>query len=227
MCGRFAQYTPASEVARHFEVDPQNVLLLDWQPRYNLAPSEQAMVVRQVDNGTRLLQAMRWGLMPHWAKPGDDMPHPINARAETVDSKPFFRSAFGSHRCLIPCDGFYEWKAVSGGKQPYFIRLKDEAPFALAGLWDHWEGEGDETDTFTILVTEANKLLHPVHDRMPVILPRSQWGAWLSPATPKNEVKTLLQPYPSTSMTMHEVSRRVNRAGQEGPDLIAPAKAHR
>lgn len=211
MCGRFAQYTPPLAVASRFEVDPQHVLILDWAPRYNLAPSEQAMVVHLgAEEDGRVLEMMTWGFIPHWARDAEDMPHAINARAETVDSKPMFQNAFGSRRCLIPCDGFYDWKALKDRKHPYLIRLKEDGPFALAGLWDHHTDTKGQVATFTILVTAANDLQKSVHDRMPVILAQRDWDAWLSPATRKDAAKVLLKPFPPGLMTMHEVSRRVN-----------------
>ena len=124
MCGHFTQSSPTASVAQRFKVDTQRVLVQDWQPRYNLAPSQSAMVVRTGSDGARQLEAMSWGFVPGWAKDLQGMPRPINARAETVESKSMFRGAFRSHRCLIPCDGFYEWQATSGGKQPHFIRMQ-------------------------------------------------------------------------------------------------------
>ena len=147
-------------------------------PRYNIAPTQDAPVVRQTkDADEREMDMLRWGLVPSWSQGPDSGYSMINARAETVATKPAFRSAFRFRRCLVPADGFYEWRKVAGRKQPYRITVKDGEPFAFAGLWEHWTGpDGYVVQSFTIVVTEANELLRPIHDRMPVILDPADYG---------------------------------------------------
>jgi len=148
----------------------------------------------------------------------------INARAETVDQKPAYRGPFRYRRCLIPTEGFYEWKAEKGGKQPYLIRMRSGEPFALAGLWDHWQDpHGSELESCTVIVTDANALIAPVHDRMPVILPKEAWDVWLDPHTPDTaQLKALLRPFDPGLMAAHPVSRAVNNTRNDDPSLIEP-----
>ncbi len=165
MCGRFTLRTPTHRLAEAFGVRD----LPNLPPRYNIAPTQDAAVVRPGPEGeARELAMLRWGLVPSWSE-GPSAYSMINARAETVATKPAFRAAFRHRRCLVPADGFYEWQRVDGGKQPYLVELASGEPFAFAGLWEHWEG-GDVIESFTIIVTEANELLRPIHERMPVIL---------------------------------------------------------
>jgi putative SOS response-associated peptidase YedK len=166
----------------------------------------------------------RWGLIPFWAKDEKIGYRTINARAETVDSKPAFRAAFRRRRCLIPASGFYEWQAGPQGKQPYCIHPKYRPLFALAGLYEHWrDGTGQEIDSCTILVTQANPLIQPVHDRMPVILRPENYAAWLDPHTQDPAIlKPLLRPTPSDEIDLYPVSKRVNSPKNDDPQCIAP-----
>lgn len=162
--------------------------------------------------------------MPRWAKEPGTGTRLINARSETVSEKPAFREAFRLRRCLIPASGFYEWAAPAGGrKQPFYFGMKDERLFAFAGLWERW-GEGRDTvESCTILTTEANEVLAPVHDRMPVILRESDYGLWLDAGVTKaDQLTPLLRPYPASEMTAHPVSTRVNDPRHDGEDLLAP-----
>jgi putative SOS response-associated peptidase YedK len=179
--------------------------------------------VRRASNGRVELVEVRWGLVPRWAKDPSIGARMINARAETVVEKPAFRNAFRRHRCLLPADGFYEWKALAGGKQPVHIGMKDGRPFGLAGLYERWLApDGAVLDTCTIVTTDANALLRPLHDRMPVIIAPSEYARWLDPA---NEPTDLLAPYPPDAMTWHPVSARVNAVRNDDPSLIEPAEA--
>jgi putative SOS response-associated peptidase YedK len=235
MCGRYALTTPPAQVAALFELS--GALPPDWRPRYNIAPGQDVPVVHaeadaDTDSIARVLDPMRWGLVPHWAPDPAAGPAPINARSETAATRPAFREPFRHRRCLLPCDGFYEWKKLDPDgrrKQPMFIRLAGGGTFALAGLWDRWRprdgaGDGDgarELRTCTVLTTDANDLLRPIHDRMPVILPHEHWATWLDPRiTDPARVQGLLRPFPADRLEAWPVSTAVNRPANDGPDLI-------
>jgi len=219
MCGRFTLAVPAEQVAAQFQLPTAPELA----PRYNIAPTQQIAVVRAGDAG-RTLSMMRWGLVPSWAKELSIGARMINARAETAAEKPAFRSAMKQRRCLIPADGFYEWQAQPGGKQPFHIRMADGRPFAFAGLWEQWRTpEGQWLETCTILTTSANELMRQLHDRMPVIIPPEQYALWLDPALHDTEpLQELLTPYPAEEMTARPVSKAVNKVGNDDPSLLAP-----
>ncbi len=209
MCGRFALYSDPFTLARRFEADAPPEL----SPRYNVAPSQNIHIVR--DEGEKRHFALaRWGLIPHWAKDIKIGYSTINARAETVASKPAFRSAFRHRRCLIPADGFYEWQTIPGSKvkQPWFIALRDREPMAFAGLWERWQSpEGEELESCSIIVTEANEIMRPIHDRMPVILAPGDWDAWLEPdAKDAGGLQGLLKPYSAEGMAAWPVTTKVN-----------------
>ncbi len=220
MCGRFTLRTPAHRLAEAIGAHE----LPNLPPRYNIAPTQDAAVVRRPREGEgRELAMLRWGLVPPWSEGPDSGYSMINARAETIATKSAFRSAFRHRRCLVPADGFFEWQKVDGRKQPYLVELSDGEPFAFAGLWEHWEGlGGDVIDSFTIIVTEANELLRPIHDRMPVILDPPDYDLWLEggPAVAR-AAHDLLQPYPAERMVAHPVSRRVNNPRHDDPECIA------
>ena len=226
MCGRFALNTPPKYLAEQFRLDE----IADLSPRYNIAPTQDvAVVLAAPESKARKLVLMKWGLIPRWAKDTAMASKMINARAETAHEKPTFKPALKHRRCLIPADGFYEWKKNGGGKQPFFIRLKEEKPFAFAGLWDRWEGQiGDEESTIescTILTTSANDLMKPLHDRMPVILDPRDYDLWLDPAVEDaDKVRPLLVPYPPALMTSFPVSTHVNSPRYDDPLCIAPAE---
>ena len=221
MCGRYTLKTPIDVVAEHFGIEEYPASLA---PSYNIAPTQQVTAVVEEDEN-RKLEMFRWGLVPSWAKDpaiGNKM---INARAETVAEKPSFRSAFKKRRCLIVADGFYEWqKAADGGKQPYHFRMKDSSPFAFAGLWETWNGYGEEVRSCSIITTDANDLMREIHHRMPVILPAENYAAWLDPGFDEKEaLRDLLKPYPSEAMEAYAVSRRVNRPANNEPGVVEPA----
>lgn len=196
--------------------------------RYNVAPTQDVPVVRAVGGGGRELATPRWGLVPPWAKEASFGAKLINARAETVDRLPSFRAAFRRRRCLVAADGFYEWrKTEKGPKQPYLIELADGQPFAFAGLWERWEKspDGRPLETCTIITTEANPLLRPIHDRMPAILAPASQDAWLDwEGFDVERAKALLNPYPAEAMAAHPVSPRVNDVKNDDPACIERAK---
>ncbi len=219
MCGRFAFYSPTEAVVRYFNVDDAP----DIETRYNIAPTQYVPAVRDSE-GHNVLSLLRWGLVPFWAKDKAIGNRMINARAETVAEKPAYRAAFRRRRCLLPATGFYEWKRVADGKQPIFITMKDERPFAFAGLWESWKGEDPDNplESCTIVTTEPNKLLSEVHNRMPVILRNQDHDAWLR--APADEAAELMRPYPDDDLRFFPVSKRVNSPQNEGPENIVPVK---
>jgi putative SOS response-associated peptidase YedK len=221
MCGRYTQFSSHAKLVRLFGLNPADVP--DFPPRYNVAPTQVVAVVR-LDDGQRAFRAMRWGLIPSWAQDPRIGNSLINARAETVASKPAFRAAFRSRRCLIPTTGFYEWVPVPGAKkkQPLHIRMRDEQPFALAGLWERWRDEdGVTVESCTIITTKANELMRGIHDRMPVILAPSDYAAWLDPTTPPDVLQALLRPFSAEGMEAVSVGSYVSNARNEGPQCLA------
>jgi putative SOS response-associated peptidase YedK len=197
----------------------------ELEPRYNIAPTQSIAVVRQFEDGLRSCDLLRWGLIPSWAKDPAIGNRTINARAETVAEKPAFRAAFRRRRCLVLADGFFEWRK-EGKKQPYYIRMRDEGPFAFAGLWERWApgAEDSALETCNLITTDANELMRDMHDRMPVILPREDYGTWLDPAIQDTQqLLALLQPYKSEAMIANPVSTRVNNPKHDDAECIAPA----
>jgi putative SOS response-associated peptidase YedK len=224
MCGRFTLRTPARDLVEIFELLREP----DLSPRYNIAPTQNVAVIRQ-DGKSRQLSLMRWGLVPAWSKDPKGGPPLINARSETIATKPSFRTAFKRRRCLIPADGFYEWQkqADSKTKIPYYIRMSKDRAFAFAGLWETWHGKDDPAlDSCTIVTTEANDLMRPLHDRMPVILPEENFAQWLDPKNANvPELEGLLRPYSPREMTAFPISTLVNSARNDCPECIARASA--
>lgn len=224
MCGRYSLTLPPEAMSRLFRTTGA---LPNLAPRYNIAPTQDSAVVRLRLDGSRELALMRWGLVPPWSEGPQGAYSMINARAETVADKPAFRSAFRRRRCLVPADGFYEWRKEGRGKQPYHIRLEGGAAFAFAGLWERWEGrEGAAhrvVESFTIVVTEANALLRPIHDRMPVVLAESDYDAWLdTEGTDAEAAKALLRPFAPEEMEAYAVATRVNSPRYDDPACIEP-----
>lgn len=226
MCGRFTLTPEAiALLGEVFGVDDAPPLL----PRWNIAPTQDVGVIRLLD-GRRRLDLLRWGLIPPWTKDPKKGPLLINARADTVAEKPAFRHALKLRRALVPADGFFEWAPPPEGapktakKQPWWFRMKDEAPFALAALWETWTPpEGPEVQSFTLITTEANAVVDRVHDRMPVILPRETWSHWLDPKVREaKDVVALLRPYPAELMSARAVSQRLNSAREDDPSLVEP-----
>lgn len=224
MCGRFIQSARAGDYARIFgaTTDPGTDAL---PPRFNVAPSQPVLIVRETDPGRRTIAAVRWGLVPSWSRGPDARYSMINARAETVHRKPAYRGPFRYRRCLIPAEGFYEWRQSGSAKQPYCIRPEDsEAPLAFAGLWDLWTGpQGEELESCTIIVRAAEGPVAHVHDRMPVVLDEKAWDLWLDPSVQRAEaVLPVLDMRDARGLSVYAVSRRVNSPVNEGPDLMAP-----
>ena len=226
MCGRFAQCSDPDALARHFGLDTETGLAV--QPRYNVAPTQPILAMRlKADDQRPEWVRLRWGLVPSWSKGPDNRYSMINARAETVADKPAYRTAFARRRCLIPADAFYEWRSGEDGKVPHAIRRKDREPFAMAGLWEHWTGaDGSEIDSCTLIVTDANRLLAPIHDRMPVILEPADYRVWLDnkPAS-QGLLQALLKPTDPIGWKVYPVSRSVNSPSNDSPELLEPAAA--
>lgn len=221
MCGRYTLSSKGDEVALLFDLQEIPQLPL----RYNIAPTQETAVVRVERPGEpRRLDLLRWGLIPYWAKEAGIGNRMINARSESVAEKPAYRWSFRRKRCLIPTNGFYEWKKEGKAKQPYMIRRKDAKPFAFAGLWDRWQDpERGPLDTFTILTTDANELIRPLHDRMPVILAPTDFDLWLDPAVEDRErLEPLLVPFDSQQMETYPVSRTVNNPVNDVAECVEP-----
>lgn len=215
MCGRFAQKSSAKKVSKQFKVEEVPPLV----ERYNVAPTQPVLVVREPN--AREAVFLKWGLVPHWAKDPAIGNKLINARAETVTEKPSFREAFKRRRCLVPMEGFYEWARRGDSKRPFYFHMRDGEPFAVAGLWEQWEREGEPLETCTLLTTEANELLSGYHDRMPVILRPKDYDLWLDADERTAErLLSLLHPYSSEEMTAYAVSPMVNRPSNDSPRCI-------
>jgi putative SOS response-associated peptidase YedK len=235
VCGRFVSASAPERIAKYFGAETAVETLGE---NFNVAPTNDVYGVVADAEGERELQVFHWGLIPVWAKERKIGQRMINARAETLAEKNAFKGVFRKHRCIIPMDGFYEWAAgVDGGpvtkagklaKRPHFIHRVDDEPLAVAGLWSAWRDRADGPEapwlhTATVVTTSANATMAPVHDRMPVILPRAMWSLWLDP-TNKNidMLQKLLVPAPDDLLTMHEVSTDVNNVRNKGHDLVAP-----
>lgn len=220
MCGRYTLY--------HFEDDLDalfDVVGLNDGARYNIAPSQMVPIVRQRADGGREVLRARWGLVPHWVKdPSAFRANLINARSEGAAAKPSFRDAMRRGRCLLPASGFYEWKAAGGGKRPYYVRRRDGGALALAGLCAVWNRGAEPLLTCTILTTRPNAVVKTLHDRMPVILERSEFERWLDPRVEEpSAVEDLLDPYDAEALEAYPVARAVGNPSVDRPDLIEPA----
>ncbi|GAB4383553.1 MAG: SOS response-associated peptidase [Phycisphaerales bacterium] len=221
MCGRFTYRFTWQELARLLS-------LIDWpaehlRPRYNVAPTQPAPVVRMQQAGRRTASMLTWGLVPSWASDVAIASRMINARAESLSQKPAFRAAFARRRCLVPISGFYEWKKLGDGKrkQPFIIERDDHQPFMLAGLWERWTKGDEPLETFTIITTDANELLRPLHDRMPVILSDADLDLWLNPQhTDADALRRLLQPADPAGFRARPVSTRVNSPKYDDPSIL-------
>jgi putative SOS response-associated peptidase YedK len=223
MCGRFTQQLSSSEFARIFEAED---LAGDAGGHYNVAPTDEAAVVVQRDD-RRAIVRYRWGLVPAWANDSRTGSRAFNARAEGVATSPLFRDAFRRRRCLVPVDGFYEWLRTGSNRQPMRIHDPTGVPLALAGLWAGRRDPetGQVLRTFTIVTTRPSTFMAPIHDRMPVVVPRQSWATWLdpSPGDPA-ELRALLEPRENLTLAAHPVSKLVNNVRNNGPELIAPAE---
>ncbi len=223
MCGRYVITSTPAAIRALFGYPEQP----NFPPRYNVAPTQPIPVVRLHD-GKRRFVLMRWGLLPSWVKDPKTFSLLINARGESVIDKPAFRAAMRRRRCLVPADGFYEWRDVGGRKQPHFVHLqKTGGPFAFAGLWETWTGpNGEEMDTVAIVTTNANRTLSAIHSRMPVIVPPDAFDLWLDCAeVDAHTAAALLTPARDDLLEAYEISPAVNRVANDSPALIAPFAA--
>ncbi|MGZ8562780.1 MAG: SOS response-associated peptidase [Candidatus Limnocylindria bacterium] len=227
MCGRFAQPRSAEELARIFHARPAADLAGE---RFNVAPTDEVAAVVE-HHGERVVDAFRWGLVPFYAASQKGAARLINARAETAETSPAFRTAFARHRCIVPADAFYEWRRQrdpATGRtirsEPFAVRRRDGEPLALAGLWSSWRDPDTAARlyTCTILTTDPNELVARIHDRMPVVLDPTDWDAWLAEGTPAAQLRPLLRPAPAERLHAYAVSPAVNNVRNEGPELLAP-----
>ena len=222
MCGRYDNLIARDAYRGLFKA--QRIAQSNFPPRYNIAPTDQIPIVR-IDprDGEREVVMARWGLIPFWMKEKPKVPH-INARAETVEKLPMFREAFAKRRCLIPATGFYEWEKREDGKQPYRFTRKDLEPFAFAGIWEFARIEGEDILSAAIIVGEANSLVSPIHNRMPVMLMAEDYDRWLDAATDVRELKAMLKPYDPSLMEAYAVSRIVNSVKNDTEECIEPVR---
>ena len=221
MCGRFTQQRPASELAEIFSAEP---LVDDPGPRYNVAPTDEALVVVQRDD-RRAITAYRWGLIPHWAQGPKIASRTFNARAETIAAAPAFRDSLRRKRCLVPVESFYEWRREGSVRQPFSIGRADGRPLVLAGLWAGWRDPATDSvrRTFTIVTTSPNATMAQLHDRMPVMLEDADWATWLDPTlADPGELLGLLEPRDGPDLELRPVSHLVNNVRNDGPELVAP-----
>lgn len=231
MCGRYVATTDAEGLVRFFVIDDRDPqaradhVRWDGAANYNVAPTDPVPAVVRHD-GQLVLSELRWGLVPFWASDRKIGARMINARAETLTSKPAFSEAFERRRCLIPADGFYEWETRDGRRLPWFVRRTDGDPMVFAGIWSSWRDKADPDAprllTCSIITTRANRVLAPIHDRMPVVLDRAARDAWLDPDVELGDLRELLGPAPDDHVERHRVSTRVNHVANDGPDLVDP-----
>jgi len=228
VCGRFALILGREEIAAHFELSELPGLV---EPRYNISPGQEILTVVEDEGGERVGRFMRWGLVPSWARELSSGYRMINARAESLTERPAFRGPLRRQRCIIPATGFYEWKQTGADKKPYFIRSPEDEPLALAGLWERWwppevedRSEVEPLYSCTIITVPAAGGVEGIHHRMPAVLPREVWESWLSPRNQAvEELREMLLSLPQrVELLAYPVSRRVNRADVEGPELIVP-----
>lgn len=220
MCGRYTLYSHEDDLASLFEVKP-----LPLTERYNIAPTQEVPVVTERPGGSRELSFMRWGLIPHWVKdPGEFKANLFNARSESAAEKPSFRDAMKTARCIIPADGFYEWKSEADGKRPYYIRREDGEPMAFAGLYSAWTKGSQPLMSCTILTTDAEGPLTELHHRVPVILERHEWDRWMDPLQVEpREVEDMLDAPAEGILTWYPVGKQVGNARLDSPELIERA----
>lgn len=220
MCGRFSLITEVEQLAAQYGVVNAGALSA---PRFNIAPSQQILAVVAVD-GERHLESFRWGLLPHWARSQRPSYATINARAESVESKPAFRVPFRRRRCIIPADGFYEWQGEAGHRRPWRIEPQQRGGlFSFAGLWEVWEQGEEVIRSCTIIVTGANAQMRPIHARMPLMLPERSWSAWLDPLTPLGELREMVRTMPAEPLHLYRVDPYVNNPRHDDPRCLQAA----
>jgi putative SOS response-associated peptidase YedK len=224
MCGRYVRRSDKQRIAEHFHVHGPSVP--DFGESFNVAPQTFQPVIRlNRDSGEREIVLMRWGLIPFWAKDAKMGISTINAKAETVATAPTFREAFKSRRCLVPADAFYEWQKIDAKtKQPFAIGMKDGSPYAFAGLWERWRDPAtrEPLETFTVITTDPNEVVEPMHNRMPVIIQPKDYDRWLTPGDPQRPPVDLLRPFPADRMNAWKVGRKVGNVKNDTPDCIEP-----
>jgi putative SOS response-associated peptidase YedK len=219
MCGRIIQSSGPLRLAIVDGLDVRDTRLPNIPPRYNGAPSQELLVIRRNHKtGERSLDPLKWGLIPYWCQDPKGGRKPINAKSETVATLPTFREAYRARRCIVPVDGFFEWKALGGAKQPYAIAMTDGSPFGIAGLWENWKSpSGEWVRTFCVITVPANALLQQIHDRMPAILRPQDYVSWLEA---EYDPRELMITYPAEPMRMWPISQRVNSARNDDADLL-------
>lgn len=217
MCGRITFRTEPKLVAELFNISELPL----FEPRYNVAPTQEVLAVRTSPKGGREAVFLKWGLIPFWSKDKSFASKAINARAETLREKPAFREAYKKRRCLIAADGFFEWKKVGKRKEPYLFELSQKRPFAFAGLWERWSDQTEVIESCTIITTTANDLVRPLHERMPVILNPESYATWLGESN-TTDLSGLLAPYPTDAMQTTQVSSVVNSVAHDSPDCVRP-----
>lgn len=223
MCGRYSLSVTPEMLRTLVNVDA----FLNLEPRFNIAPTQMAPVVRSF-NGGRRMDMLRWGLIPSWSKDKATASKLINARGETVAQKPSFRDAYKHRRCLVPVDGFYEWRKEGEGKQPFRIGFKEGKPFVFAGLWESWtvptgqEDTGEVIETYTIVTTDANDRIAPIHHRMPVIVAPADYEVWLT--GDPSEAENVIRAFPPCDMAFYRVSTRVNNVRNDDESCVEPLK---
>jgi putative SOS response-associated peptidase YedK len=219
LCGRFVRYISIPEIAAEFDADVSN---LDLKPSYNIPPGQDIAII--IKEGRNRIVQCRWGFIPSWAENPTIGYKMINARAESVAEKASFKNAFRKHRCLIVANGFYEWRKKGKSRFPVYIHLKSRLIFGFAGFYNVWTSpEGNQICTTTIITTNANDLLKPIHNRMPAIIPREKETVWIDPSVQDKEtLLTLINPYPSEDMEFTKVSQMVNSPGNDSPECIKP-----
>ncbi len=219
MCGRFSLTKPIKTIQEHFKIEK---ISLEFKSRFNIAPTQNIPIVVSTQEN-RQLTLMRWGLIPSWAKEEKIGNRMINARAETVEEKPSFKSSFKSKRCLVPTDGFIEWKSNGDKKVPQYIQMASHDLFAFAGLWSEWNQGSTKLKTFTIITTEANTALKSIHHRMPVIIPPEEYSNWLTPTTSSETLKELLKPY-TDELEFFPISNLINSPKNDSMECLLPLK---
>ena len=227
MCGRFSQNLTWQQIYTLYTL-PASTQRFDPQPRYNGAPTQEFALFRMDESGTRSMALMRWGLVPFWAKDTRIGARMINARAETVEQKPAFRSAFRSRRCLIPANGWFEWRRSgrpgrsNGSKQPFFLALESGSPVSFAALWEQWARDGQRLETFTIITTDASPALSDMHDRQPAIVDPDDFTDWIDPKSPAETLQEIIGRPHEGPYEIRSVSDKVNRVANDTPDILDP-----
>ena len=225
MCGRASLTKNEKELEQRFNATfySEDIERYNPLPNYNVAPTHTMPVITNEDPNH--FRPLRWGLIPFWAKDHKIGYKMINARIETILEKPAFRNAVKSRRCLVPFDGFYEWKKETGGKTPFYIRRKDKQLFSIAGLWEKWTdpSSGEDVFSFTLITQEPNETMAAVHDRMPAILQPDQEASWIDMRVNEEDAVAMIEPYPDDWLDVFQVSKEVNNVRNNGPELILPA----